>query len=81
MVVEINWGNFRAKFNGKEQKTFEWLCSLLFYKEHRYFAGALRYQNQAGIEADPIMVDQDIVGFQAKFILIRKILRQAEESF
>ncbi len=68
MVVEINWANFRAKFNGKEQKIFEWLCSLLFYKEHGYPTGALRYYNQAGIEADPITVDGDVIGWQAKFI-------------
>lgn len=68
MLVEINWGNFRAKFNGKEQKTFEWLCSLLFYKEHNHPLGASRYHNQAGIEADPITVDKDVIGWQAKFI-------------
>lgn len=68
MVTEINWGNFRAKFNGKEQKTFEWLCSLLFYKEHGQPSGALRYRNQAGIEADPITVGQDVIGWQAKFL-------------
>lgn len=68
MVVEANWGNFRAKFHGKEQKAFEWLCSLLFYKEHLHPTGALRYFNQAGIEADPIVVDDEVIGWQAKFI-------------
>lgn len=67
-VVEINWGSFRAKFDKKEQETFEWLCSLLFYKEHGQPTGALRYHNQAGIEADPITVGQDVIGWQAKFI-------------
>jgi hypothetical protein len=68
MLVESNWGNFRAKFNGKEQKSFEWLCSLLFYKEHGCPKGALRYLNQTGIEAEPIKVNQDVIGWQAKFI-------------
>jgi len=27
MLVEPNWGAFSAKFNGKEQKAFEWFCS------------------------------------------------------
>ena len=67
-VVEINWNAFRTKFDKKEQKTFEWLCSLLFYKEHNQPLGALRYYSQAGIEADPITVDQDVIGWQAKFI-------------
>ena len=68
MVVEINWGNFQAKFNGREEKTFEWLCSLLFYKEHGCSTGALRYHNQAGIETDPITVGQDVIGWQSKYI-------------
>ncbi len=68
MIVEANWGNFRAKFNGREQKAFEWLCSLLFYKEHGHPTGALRYFNQPGIEAEPVSVGVDVIGFQAKFI-------------
>lgn len=68
MLIEANWGNFRAKFNGREQKAFEWLCSLLFYKEHGRPTGALRYFNQPGIEAEPITVGTEIIGWQAKFI-------------
>lgn len=68
MIVEANWGNFRAKFHGREQETFEWLCSLLFYKEHACPTGALRYFNQPGIEAEPITVDTEVIGWQAKFI-------------
>src|SRR5882724_8252840 len=68
MIVEPNWNIFRAKFNGKEEWAFEWFSSLLFYKEHNRPTGALRYFNQVGIEADPIAIDNDIIGFQAKFI-------------
>lgn len=68
MIVEVNWGNFRAKFNGREQKAFEWLCSLLFYKEHGHPTGALRYFNQPGIEGEPVIVGADVIGWQAKFI-------------
>ena len=68
MIVEANWGNFRAKFNGREQKAFEWLCSLLFYKELGYPTGALRYFNQPGIEAEPVIVGADVIGWQSKFI-------------
>lgn len=68
MIAEINWGNFRAKFNGREQKAFEWLCSLLFYKEHDRPIGALRYFNQPGIEAEPVTVGTEVIGWQAKFI-------------
>jgi hypothetical protein len=68
MLAEANWGNFRAKFNGREQKAFEWLCSLLFYKEHDRPTGALRYFNQPGIEAEPVTVGAEVIGWQAKFI-------------
>ena len=67
-VVEPNWNNFRAKFNGKEQRIFEWFCSLLFYQENGCPTGALRYFNQTGIEADPISVGEEVIGWQAKFI-------------
>lgn len=68
MLTEANWGNFRAKFNGREQGTFEWLCSLLFYLEHGRPTGALRYFNQPGIEAEPVTVGTEVIGWQAKFI-------------
>lgn len=68
MLIEANWGNFRAKFNGREESAFEWLCSLLFYKEHGRPTGSLRYFNQAGVEAEPIIVGNEVIGFQAKFV-------------
>jgi len=68
MVIQVNWGNFRAKFDGKEQESFEWLCSLLFYREYNRPTGALRYLNQTAIETDPIDVGDEVVGWQAKFI-------------
>lgn len=67
-MQEINWNNFKAKFNGKEQSFFEWLCSLLFYRQYNRNFGAQRYKNQAGIEADPIKVNEEVIGWQAKFI-------------
>ncbi|WP_456815324.1 AVAST type 4 anti-phage nuclease Avs4 [Bradyrhizobium sp. USDA 4508] len=76
MIVEPNWGAFSAKFNGKEQKAFEWFCSLLFAKEHKQPIGTLRYFNQAGIEEDPITVGNDVIGWQAKYV--GKLSAQAE---
>src|SRR5713101_7749527 len=66
-MQEINWGNFRAKFNGKEQKTFELLSYLLFCDEFNKKSGIFRYKNQAGIETEPILVDGKWIGFKAKF--------------
>jgi hypothetical protein len=68
MIIEANWGNFQAKFNGREEKSFEFLFSLLFYKEHGHPTGALRYLNHPGIEAEPITVGTEVIGRQAKFI-------------
>ena len=66
-MQEINWNNFRAKFNGKEQKSFEWLCYLLFCNEFKKYKGMPRNKNQAGIETNPVVVEGKNVGWQAKF--------------
>ena len=68
MLIEADWNNFRAKFSGREHTTFEWFCSLLFYKEHNHPFGALKYCNQPGIEAEPITIGNEVIGWQAKFI-------------
>lgn len=66
-IQEINWGNFRAKFNGKEQATFQWLSYFLFCEEYKQPLGISRYENHAGIETDPIKVGNEVIGWQAKF--------------
>jgi len=66
-MQEINWNNFKAKFSGKEQKSFEWLCYLLFCNEFNINTGIFMYKNQAGIETEPIEYDDKLIGFQAKF--------------
>src|SRR5579871_616990 len=66
-MQEPNWGNYRAKFNGKEQSTFQWFCYLLFCQEFELPLGISRYENHAGIETDPIQVGEDYIGWQAKF--------------
>lgn len=66
-MQEVNWNNFKSKFNGKEQKSFEWFCYLLFCKEFKKNTGIPRYKNQAGIEAEPIEHNGQMIGFQAKF--------------
>lgn len=66
-MQEINWGQFNAKFNCKQQAIFEWLCYLLFSIENGQYLGIARYQNHAGIETDPIKIGGELVGWQAKF--------------
>ncbi len=65
--IPINWGIFKAKFNGREQSSFEWLCYLLFCHEFDQDAGVFRYKNQAGIETNPIEIGEERIGWQAKF--------------
>ena len=48
-MIEVNWNNFKAKFNGKEQESFEVLSYLLFCDEFNQEFGIFRYFNQAGI--------------------------------
>lgn len=66
-IQNINWNNFKAKFNGKEQDSFEWLCYLLFCKEFKKHIGISRFKNQAGIETNPIEIKGKRVGWQAKY--------------
>jgi hypothetical protein len=67
MVVDINWNNFKAKFNNQEQSAFERLCYLLFCKEFGRDTGIFRFKNHAGIETDPVEKNGQVIGWQAKF--------------
>lgn len=80
IMQEINWNNFRAKFNGKEQKTFEYLCYLLFCREFGLSTGIFRYKNQAGIETEPIQINGELVSFQSKFFDVKINAQDIKES-
>lgn len=64
---ELNWNNFKAKYDGREQRAFEQLSYILFCLEHKQKFGIFRYKNQAGIETNPIQINNENIGFQAKF--------------
>jgi len=66
-MVELNWYNFRAKFGGKENNSFEELSYHLFCTEHNNDVGIFGFFNQTGIETEPISLDGEEIGFQAKF--------------
>lgn len=66
-MQEIDWNIFKAKFSGQEQISFELLCFLLFCKEFKKHIGVSRYKNQAGIETNPININGETIGWQAKF--------------
>ena len=66
-MIDVNWNNFRAKFNGKERTEFESLCYHLFCSEFNKDLGIFRYKNQVGIETEPIMHNGKLIGFQSKY--------------
>jgi len=66
-MIKSNWANFQTKFTDNPQKYFEWFCYLLFCQEFNKTIGIFRFKNQSGIETNPIIVDSEVIGWQAKF--------------
>ncbi|AEP88987.1 AVAST type 4 anti-phage nuclease Avs4 [Bacillus spizizenii] len=66
-MIRPDWNIFKAKFSENPQNNFEWLCYLLFCEEFGKEFGIFRYKNQSGIETNPISVEKDVIGWQAKF--------------
>jgi len=66
-IIKSDWNKFKTKFSGNPQNNFEWFCNLLFCKEFDKPFGIFRYKNQAGLETNPITVDDEVIGWQAKF--------------
>ncbi len=77
-MIELKWVIFQEKFFGKEQDAFEALAYELFCQEHNQPFGILSYKNQTGIEADPIKVGEDYIGFQAKFLDVKPSKRKSK---
>lgn len=77
-MLDLNWSIFLEKFSGKEQKAFESLSYELFCLEHDRPFGIHSYQNQTGIESDPIKINKEYIGFQAKFLDVNPSDRKAE---
>lgn len=66
-MIDINWNNFKSKFNGKERGSFELLAYMLFCYEHGIPTGITRFKNQTGIETEPIDHNGRKKSFQAKY--------------
>lgn len=66
-IIKPDWDKFKAKFSENPQDNFEWFCNLLFCKEFNLPFGIFRYKNQSGIETDPIIKEDEVIGWQAKF--------------
>ncbi|HAH62478.1 MAG TPA: ATPase [Treponema sp.] len=78
MIVKPDWNIFKAKFSDNPQKNFEWFCYLLFCRNFNLPKGIFRYFNQASIETEPITVNTDRIGWQAKFYEVSLSKRKDE---
>lgn len=67
MVIKPDWDIFKLNFSDNPQKNFEWMCYQLFCREFNRDKGLFRFYNQPALEAEPIEVDNNCIGFQAKF--------------
>jgi len=66
-IIKSNWNVFKTKFSENPQSNFEWMCYLLFCEEFSRPYGIFRYKNQSRIETDPIVQNDNVIGWQAKF--------------
>lgn len=66
-MIEMNWDIFNVKFSGRTRDSFEWFCYMLFCAEYNYNKGIFRFFNQAAIETEPVLVEGEKVGWQAKY--------------
>lgn len=67
MITKPDWNIFKAKFSENPQSNFEWFCYLLFCVEFKLPLGIFRYKNQSGIETNPVIHENEVIGWQAKF--------------
>lgn len=66
-MIQPNWDIFSSKFSNNKEKAFEWFSYLLFCREFNLPKGWFGFQNQSGIEKNPIEYGEEVIGFQAKF--------------
>lgn len=65
-MIKPNWEIFSANSANKEND-FEWFSYLLFCREFNLPKGWFGFKNQSAIEKSPIEINDEIIGFQAKF--------------
>jgi len=70
-MIKANWKTFQVKFSENSPENFEWFSYLLFCKEFNKPYGIFRYKNQSAIETNPIEVNDEVIGWQAKFYEVR----------
>ncbi|MDN8575000.1 hypothetical protein QZK41_11625 [Acinetobacter baumannii] len=66
-MIKPDWEIFSAKFSNDKESTFEWFSYLLFCREFNLPRGWFGFKNQSAIEKNPIQINEEVIGFQAKF--------------
>jgi hypothetical protein len=66
-MIKPDWNIFKTKFSENPQDNFEWFSYLLFCQEYKKPLGIFGYFNQRNIETNPIQIDKEVIGWQAKF--------------
>ncbi|QOD12717.1 hypothetical protein IEE84_12865 [Psychrobacter sp. 28M-43] len=67
MIIQPDWSVFKAKFSANPHDTFEWFSYLLFCRKYDLKEGWFGYKNQSGIEKQPLVLGNKVIGFQSKF--------------
>lgn len=78
MVIKPDWDKFTSNFSENPQENFEWMCYQLFCREFNKDKGLFRYYNQPALETEPVQIDNDVIGFQAKFYTVKLSDRKSE---
>ena len=78
-MTEISWNKFKAK-HGNPNNAFEGLCYHLFCRRFKLNKPPKADFNQAGLETEPVLVNGEYYGFQAKFFDHTTNLSQIEDS-
>lgn len=63
----VDWAQFKINNYEKETTAFEEMIYLLFCSKYGREEGIFSYVNQPGIETEPIEIDGECIGFQAKY--------------
>ncbi|BBG66221.1 hypothetical protein NNO_1518 [Hydrogenimonas sp.] len=66
-MIKPDWNRFKTKFSENPHDAFEWFAYLLFCKEFNKPSGIFRYKNQSAIETEPVIMGEEVIGWQAKF--------------
>ena len=63
----VDWSQFERNNYEKESTAFEQMIYLLFCSKYNCKEGIFAHVNQPGIETDPIEINGECIGFQAKY--------------